>query len=158
MKYGVMQTFILDPEAVTTDAYVADKDHLMEFLAEKFSQCYGLDRDKCHDRLEERERLGSTGFGRGIAIPHGKIAGIDVPVAVAVHIAKPLDFGSVDSLPVDLVIAFLSPQHGGSIHLQVLATISRMMRNDELVARLRGAHDGDAAYAILANAIDRNAA
>lgn len=153
-----MQTFILDPQAVMTGAQVSGKDQLLELLAEKFAQCYGLDANDCLDRLEEREQLGSTGFGRGIAIPHGKTAGLDLPVALALKLAKPLDFGAVDAEPVDLVIALMSPRDGGSIHLQALASISRLMRDEKIVNSLRGAKDRDAAYAVLANVIDRDAA
>ena len=153
-----MQTFILDPEAVLTGAQVPDKDHLFELLAEKFSQCYGLDRGACLDRLEEREQIGSTGVGRGIALPHGKTTGLDMPVALAVQLAKPLDFNAVDSERVDLVIALMSPQDGGSIHLQALASISRLMRDEKTVTSLRGAKNRDAAYSVLSNVIDRDAA
>ncbi len=154
----IMQTFILDYEAVLTGVQISGKTQLLELLAENFSECYGLDRAVCFDRLDEREKLGSTGFGRGVAIPHGKIADIDKPVALCIQLAKPLDFLAVDKLPVDLVIALMSPVDGGSIHLQALASISRLMRDEKIVSSLRGANDRDAAYAVIANKIDRDAA
>ncbi|WP_164118504.1 PTS sugar transporter subunit IIA [Sphingorhabdus sp. Alg239-R122] len=153
-----MRTFTLDDEAVLTGAQVSGKTQLLELLAEKFSQCYGLDRASCLDCLDERERLGSTGFGRGIAIPHGKIEGMEMPVAVFVQLARPMDFDAVDKLPVDIVFALMSPVSGGSIHLQALASISRLSRDEKTVSSLRGVKGHDAAYAVLASVIDRDAA
>jgi len=153
-----MQVFTLDDGAVLTGVQVAGKTQLLELLAEKFSECYGLDRATCFDCLDERERLGSTGFGRGIAIPHGKIDNIDTPAALFVQLTRPMDFSAVDKLPVDIVFALMSPSNGGSIHLQALASISRLCRDEKIVSSLRGANGHDAAYAVLAGVIERDAA
>ena len=152
-----MQTFFLSPDGVVTGVQVGAKSALIALIADIFASVYGLDRQQCEDRLEERERLGSTGFGRRIAIPHGKIGGIDTPLALCVQLAKPVEFDAVDRLPVDLVMALLSPEDGGAIHLQALAGISRLLRDEKTVATLRGANDADAAYAVLTGGIDVDA-
>ena len=149
--------FTLLPEAVGTIA--ADtKQSILERLTERFAGVYGLDSVLVLERLEEREKLGSTGFGRGVAIPHARIPDLGRPVAVFIRLDTPVAFEAADGMPVDMVFGLLSPEAAGAAHLHALAAISRMMRDDKLHAALGEASAAEALYALLANGIDRDAA
>ena len=149
--------FLLEPDAVAT-VRVTDKAQVLGALADRFAAVYGLDRDEVLDRIEERERLGSTGFGRGVASPHARIAGVTEPVAAFLRLDAPVGFEAADAMPVSLVFGLLSPEQGGASHLQALAAISRMMRDDRMRANLETAPDAEAIYGLLCNVIDRDAA
>jgi PTS system nitrogen regulatory IIA component len=153
-----MAWFQLDKQAVLISARVADKHQALELAAEQFGHSYGLDTDKVLACLLEREQLGSTGFGRRVAIPHGKIDGLDHSVAVLLRLAKPIEFGAIDNLPVDLVIALLSPVATGAMHLQALAHISRLTRDEKTLAKIRGADEPDAILTLVTADLDRDAA
>lgn len=149
--------FSLLPEAVgTIDA--DSKQAILEQLAGRFAGVYGLDPVIVLERIEEREKLGSTGFGRGVAIPHARIADLGRPVAAVLRLSTPVAFDAADGMPVDLVFGLLSPEAAGAAHLHALAAISRMMRDEKLHTALAEAADGEALYALLANGIDRDAA
>jgi PTS system nitrogen regulatory IIA component len=149
--------FTLLPEAVGT-IRADDKPAILRQLADRFAAVYGLDVHTVMERIEERERLGSTGFGRGVAIPHARLDGLSRPVAVFLRLEEPVDFDSADGMPVDCVFGLLSPEQAGAVHLQALAAISRLMRDDRMHQRLTSAPDADALYAVLVNVIDRDAA
>jgi len=149
--------FTLLPEAVGTIA-AETKQEILERLAERFAGVYGLDPITVLERLEEREKLGSTGFGRGVAIPHARIPDLGRPVAVFVRLETPVAFDAADGMPVDMVFGLLSPEAAGAAHLHALAAISRMMRDDKLHAALGEALNPESLYALLANGIDRDAA
>ncbi|MBB4857851.1 PTS system nitrogen regulatory IIA component [Novosphingobium chloroacetimidivorans] len=149
--------FILLPEAVTT-ASGDDKAGILARLADVFAQVYQLDRDLVLERITERERLGSTGFGRHVAIPHARIAGLSRPVAAVIRLDRPVEFDAADGMPVDLVFGLLSPDGAGATHLQALAAVSRMMRDERMHAALVAAPGTDAIYSLLSNVIDRDAA
>ena len=149
--------FLLEPDAVAT-VRVTDKAQVLGALADRFAAVYGLDRDEVLDRIEERERLGSTGFGRGVASPHARIAGVTAPVAAFLRLDAAVGFEAADGMPVSLVFGLLSPEQGGASHLQALAAISRMMRDDRMRANLETAPDAEAIYGLLCNVIDRDAA
>jgi len=149
--------FTLLPEAVGTIA-AESKQSILERLAERFAGVYGLDPVLVLERLEEREKLGSTGFGRGVAIPHARIPDLGRPVAVFLRLDTPVAFDAADGMPVDMVFGLLSPEAAGAAHLHALAAISRMMRDDKLHAALGEATGAEALYALLANGIDRDAA
>ncbi len=117
-----------------------------------------LDAKLIVERLAERERLSSTGFGGGVAIPHGKIDGLDHVVGVFARLANPIDFNSIDDMPVDLVFLLLSPPDAGVEHLKALARVSRRLRDRGFVAKLRGAGSDDALYALFASGESRHAA
>jgi nitrogen PTS system EIIA component len=144
--------------AVVSDLKSGDKNELISALAALAAKNYGFDADKAQESLIERERLGPTGFGGGTAIPHCKIDGIDSPVGVFARMAKPVDYDAIDDEPVDLVFALFSPAHDGASHLRALAEVSRMFRDEASRAQLRGAKDGDALYALLADIEERDAA
>jgi nitrogen PTS system EIIA component len=151
------QLFTLEPEAVAT-VRAADRHSAIALLASRFAEVHGLDRSEVLDRLEERERLGSTGFGRGVAVPHARIEGLRAPVAAFLRLEAPVDFSAADAMPVNLVFGLLSPQQSGAAHLQALAAISRMMRDERMRSSLDSAPDREALYGLLCNVIDRDAA
>jgi len=153
-----MAWFELSKQAVLIAARVADKQQALELAAEQLGFCYGLDPDAVFDRLMTRENQGSTGFGRRVAIPHGKHEALDHSVVVLLRLEKPVEFGAIDNLPVDLVFALLSPVAAGAMHLQALAHISRLSRDEKILAKIRGAEDPDAAYALITAELDRDAA
>lgn len=149
--------FKLLPEAVWIDS-PADKPAILTALAARFAHVYALDRDAVLEGLEEREALGSTGFGRGIALPHARIDGLARPVAALLKLARPVAFGAADALPVDLAVGLLSPTNAGATHLHALAALSRMVRDDHIHRALTEATDTETLYALLTNASDRDAA
>lgn len=149
--------FTLVPEAVGT-IRADDKPAIMRQLSARFAAVYDLDEHVVRERIEERERLGSTGFGRGVAIPHARIDGLSRPVAVFFRLETPVAFEAADGMPVDLVFGLLSPDQAGAAHLHALAAISRMMRDDRMHQALCEAPSAEAVYGLLCNVIDRDAA
>ena len=149
--------YVLDPAAVGICDAIS-KSEVLAALAARFAQVYDLDGGQILELLEERERLGSTGFGRGVAIPHARIAGLRRPVCAVLRLAAPVSFDAADGLPVETVFGLLSPDQSGATHLHALAAISRMMRDDRLRDRLADAPDDEAAYALLSSVADRDAA
>ena len=138
----------LRPGAVSTTLVAPTKKTLFQQLG-IIAQCaHGVDAALVVERLTERERLGSTGFGGGIAIPHGKIDGLNHVVGVFARLAQPVDFASIDDEPVDLVFMLLSPTDAGAEHLKALAQVSRVLRDRTFVAKLRGAATDDAVIAL----------
>ena len=142
-------TDLLAPDAVLERASAANKKALFQQVAVVAAAAYGLDPASVAEALAAREKLGSTGFGGGVATPHGKLAGLSRVVGVFARLAQPLDFAAVDDLPVDLVFVLLSPSDGGGEHLKALARVSRTLRDRALVAKLRGAGSRDALFALL---------
>lgn len=134
------------------------KDDIFPTIARIGRDCYQLDSAAIQQGLTEREALGSTGFGRAIAIPHTKLAQLDHCVGIFLRLAEPVDFDAHDGKPVDLIFALLSPEKGGIEHLKSLAAISRFLRDDHLVTKLRGATGSDALYALLNKQREQRAA
>lgn len=149
--------FTLLPEAVGT-IRADSKPAILEQLADRFAGVYGLVAADVLERIEERERLGSTGFGRGVAIPHARHADIARPVAVFLRLESPVGFDAADDMPVDLVFGLLSPEQAGAAHLHALAAISRMMRDERMHEALSQATSDEALYSLLSNVIDRDVA
>ena len=116
--------FTLLPEAVGT-IRAESKAGILAELASRFSRVYDLDKSLVQERIEERERLGSTGFGRGVAIPHARLPDLARPMAVFLRLTAPVAFEAADDMPVDLVFGLLSPEQAGTAHLHALAAISR---------------------------------
>ena len=149
--------YSIRPEAVAiVDA--ADKPAILSTLSELFARGWGLDPATVLEQLEEREKLGSTGFGRGVAIPHARIGGLNRPVAALLKLRQPVDFVAADGMPVDLVFGLLSPENSGATHLHALAAISRLVRDERVHEALSEAPDAEALYGLIANASDRDAA
>jgi PTS system nitrogen regulatory IIA component len=144
--------------AIASGVNCADKNCLLESLAQIAAAQYGLDCGAAFDGLLERERLGPTGFGGGTAIPHCKLPSLDAPVGVFVRLARPVEYGAVDDQPVDLAFALFSPAHDGASHLKALAEVSRMFRDERSCADLRAANDAAALYALLCAVKERDAA
>lgn len=142
-------TDFLTPEAVVPSLRVASKKQALQDVAAKAAELSGLSEREIFDTLLQRERLGSTGIGQGIAIPHGKVPSISRVYGLFARLATPVDFESVDGQPVDLVFVLLAPEHAGADHLKALAKISRLLRDPGVVAKLRGTDDPQGLYAIL---------
>ncbi len=151
-------TQFLDGDAVVADLPVKNKKALFQSLGQLAERTLGLGAKDVLDRLNERERLGTTGFGGGVAIPHGRIQGLQGIRAAFVRLQKPIDYGAIDDLPVDLVFMMLSPVDAGAEHLKALAQVSRRLRDRTFCAKLRGAGSPDALYALFVGAETRDAA
>jgi PTS system nitrogen regulatory IIA component len=149
--------FKLLPEAVWI-ASATDKRAIIEAMADRFAAVYQLDMATVLEGLQEREALGSTGFGRGVALPHARIDGLGRPVATLLKLESPVDFAAADHLPVEIVIGLLSPTNAGATHLHALAALSRMVRDEDMLRALGEATDTETLYALLTNASDRDAA
>ena len=149
--------FTLLPEAVAT-IRADGKPAILRALADRFADVYQLDAATVLAGLEDREKLGSTGFGRGVAIPHARIPDLGRPVAAFLRLESPVIFDAADAMPVDLVFGLLSPEQAGTAHLHALAAISRTMRDEHMHAALLQATDAEVLYGLLSNVIDRDAA
>lgn len=149
---------LLTPEAVLAGVAAANKKTLFPQLGTAVARAHGLDARLVAERLAEREKLGSTGFGGGVAIPHAKMDGIRRVIGLFVRLDSPVDFGAVDEMPVDLVFVLLSPVGAGAEHLKALACVSRHLRDRAFGAKLRGAGSADALYALLTGVGTRDAA
>ena len=151
-------TDLLLPETVLERLPVANKKALFQQLATAGAAAYGLDSAAILEGLVKREKLGSTGFGGGVATPHARITGLNHVVGIFARLAQPIDFQAVDDLPVDIVFALLSPVDAGALHLKALARVSRRLRERGFVDKLRGAASRDAIYALLTADEARDAA
>ena len=140
---------ILTVNRIDAALNVANKKALFQQLALAAARRTGLESRDIFNALSERERLGSTGFGSGVAIPHGKMDGLDKVFGFFARLNSPIEFQSVDKLPVDLVFLLLSPTDAGVDHLKALARVSRTLRDRPTLAKLRGARSKDAIFALL---------
>ncbi len=148
----------LDCDAIKTGLPAANKRAVLQQLATLAGQRIGSDPAAILASLLERERLGSTGFGQGVAIPHGKVAGLERIYCLFARLAEPLDYKAIDDAPVDLVFLLLSPPDSGAEHLKALAAVSRVTRNVATLAKMRGARSRDALCAVLIGSDERDAA
>lgn len=149
---------LLKPTAVRVLGHATSKKRLFQDLSEITHTAYGLDASDTVDALQERESLGPTGVGHGVALPHARIDGLDHVVGVFLRLEKPLDFDSVDRQPVDLVFALFAPKDSGVEHLKALALVSRTMRDASVCAKLRANDDPAALHAVLTEARSSQAA
>ncbi len=143
---------IIRPGAVRSFGQVTSKKRLFQELAELAQSEYGLSAPEVLDALQERESLGPTGVGHGVALPHARLHGLDKVVGLFIRLEKPLDFDAVDRQPVDLVFGLLAPETGGVDHLKALALVSRTLRDADLRGKLRANEDPTALHAVLAAA------
>ena len=148
----------LDFDAIRVDLTAGNKRQLLNQLAQIAASRLSLDPSLIADAIAERERLGSTGFGGGVAIPHGKLDKIDRIYAMVARLAAPVDYKAIDGQPVDLAFLLLSPPNAGAEHLKALAAVSRLVRHGGIVDKLRGARTRDAMAAVLIGAEERDAA
>jgi nitrogen PTS system EIIA component len=140
---------LLAPQAVFQRVKAPSKKKLITEIAGFAAVAAGLDADKVFEGLWQREMLGSTGAGHGVAIPHARLAKLEKIVGLFVHLDEPIDFEAIDSAPVDLVFTLLTPVDAGADHLKALARISRLMRNAAVCEKLRAANDRSQIYALL---------
>jgi nitrogen PTS system EIIA component len=134
----------LDFDAIKPALPAGNKRALLQQLAQIASQRLGLDGGEILSSISERERLGSTGFGQGVAIPHGKIDGLSQIYGLFVRLSEPVDYKAIDGGEVDLVFLLLSPPDAGAEHLKALASISRVTRHAPTLEKMRGARSRDA--------------
>ena len=140
---------LLTPAAVRVMGQMTSKKRLFQELGEIASQAYGLTAAMAIDGLQERESLGPTGVGNGIALPHARLIGLEKITGIFLRLEKPLDYESVDRQAVDLVFCLLAPKDSGVDHLKALALVSRTMRDAGICAKLRANSDVSKLYAIL---------
>lgn len=148
----------LDFDAIRPGLPGGNKRSLLQQLANLAAQRLDIATADVLASLVERERLGSTGFGQGVAIPHGKIEGLERIYGLFVRVAEPVDYKAIDGRRVDLVFLLLSPPEAGADHLKALAVISRITRHAATLERMRGARSRDALAAVLMSADERDAA
>lgn len=149
---------LISPEAMIASLKAKNNKQLLQALSAHAARLTGLEERDIYDTLLQRERLGSTGLGQGIAIPHGKFAGLTRIVGVFAKLAEPVDFDAVDGAPVDIVFLLLAPKGAGADHLKALARISRLLREGSAVEKLRASKDAAALYAVLTEATTSHAA
>ena len=148
---------LLAPGAVAFDNGATSQRHVFERAGALLADGSAFSADAIAAALGERERLGTTGFGHGTAIPHGRVAGFPRLTAAVLRLAQPVEWSAVDGLPVDLVFVLVGPETAGADNLKALALISRTLRDRVLVEKLRGASDTDALWALLAGPTRRAA-
>lgn len=149
---------LLTRDAVIADLKVTSKKQVLQELAKAAARRTGLGERQIFDVLLERERLGATGVGRGVAIPHGRLTELDNLTGVFARLDSPVDFDAVDEQPVDLVFLLLAPEGAGADHLKALSRVSRLLRDQGICEKLRGCESADALYALLINAAEIHAA
>jgi nitrogen PTS system EIIA component len=148
----------LDFDAIKTSLPGGNKRSLLQQLANLAGQRLKIESATILASLSEREQLGSTGFGHGVAIPHGKIEGLGRIYGLFARLGEAVDYKAIDARPVDLVFLLLSPADAGADHLKALAAISRVTRDAAMLEKMRGARSRDALAAVLLGADERDAA
>lgn len=142
-------TDLLKPESIMPNVRVGSKKQLLQAMAERAAKLTGLAEREIFDTIQQRERLGSTGVGNGIAIPHGKIAQADRLVGVFARLETGIAFEALDDQPVDIAFLLIAPESAGADHLKALSRIARVLRNEEIVDKIRGTIDAAAIYQLL---------
>jgi PTS system nitrogen regulatory IIA component len=154
---------LLAPDAVIGNLKVTSKKQALQELASRAAQIikigdFKTDERAIFDVLLERERLGTTGVGHGVAIPHGKLPGLTKLHGLFARLEHPVDFDSIDDVPVDLIFVLLAPEKAGADHLKALARVSRLLRDKAKCERLRNTDHSDALYALLMDSASSHAA
>jgi PTS system nitrogen regulatory IIA component len=149
---------LLSPDGVIANLKANSKKQALQELSARAAKITGQHERAIFDTLLERERLGTTGVGNGIAIPHGRLPGLDKLYGLFARVERPIDFDSIDELPVDLIFLLLAPESAGADHLKALARVSRLLRDKSVCEKLRGAESADAIYALLTDSPASNAA
>lgn len=149
---------ILASDSIVPSLKASSKKQALQELSQTAGQLTGLPARDIFEVLLQRERLGSTGLGQGIAIPHGKMAQLDQLYGIFARLNQPIDFESVDDQPVDLIFLLLAPESAGADHLKALAKVSRVLRDGQTVSKLRGSTNPDAIYSILTEPATSHAA
>lgn len=141
---------LLAPNAVIAALKVNGKKQALHEIAARAAELSGQNERAVLDVLVQRERLGSTAVGNGVAIPHGKLPKLERLFGLFARLAKPIDFEALDSQPVDLIFLLLAPESAGADHLKALARIARLLRDPAIARKLRESEDADALYSVLA--------
>jgi len=149
---------LLMPTSVVARLRATSKKQALQELSQRAAKVSGLGERQIFSILLEREKLGSTGVGQGVAIPHGRFAGLKGLHGVFARLDQPINFEAVDDQPVDLIFLLLAPESAGADHLKALARISRLLRDKSMCERLRGADDPEALYALLTDSAQSHAA
>src|ERR1700726_5109218 len=142
-------TDLLAPNAIIPALKVNSKKQLLQELAAKAAALCGQSERAILEILQQREKLGSTGVGNGIAIPHGKLPKLDKLFGLFARLDRPIDFEALDGQPVDLVFVLLAPEAAGADHLKALARVARLLRDPDVANKLRDSRDAEALYAVL---------
>ncbi len=145
---------LITPRSVIPQLRVTNKKQALQEVARRAAALTGAAERTIYDVLIERERLGTTGIGMGIAIPHGKLAGLQRIFGIFARLERPIPFEAIDDQPVDLLFVLLAPEGAGADHLKALALVSRLLRDRAICDKLRGTDRADALYALL---VDRTA-
>jgi nitrogen PTS system EIIA component len=143
---------LITPSRVVAQLRATNKKQALQELAKRAAVMTGIQDRAIYDVLIERERLGSTGIGMGIGIPHGRLSGLDKLCGIFARLDRPVPFDAIDDQPVDLIFLLLAPEGAGADHLKALARVSRLLRDRTVCEKLRGTDNADALYALL---IDR---
>ncbi len=149
---------LITPHAIIANLRAGSKKQALQEVARRAADLTGQHERAVFDVLLERERLGTTGVGHGIAIPHGKLSGLDRVYGVFARLERPIDFDAIDEQPVDLIFMLLAPEQAGADHLKALARVSRLLRDTGVCEKLRGSESADAIYALLTQQEASNAA
>ncbi|HJS32511.1 MAG TPA: PTS IIA-like nitrogen regulatory protein PtsN [Alphaproteobacteria bacterium] len=149
---------LIGPQSVIAHLRVTSKKQSLQELARKAAEVTGASERAIFDVLLERERLGTTGVGNGIAIPHGKLPGLQRLYGLFARLDKPIDFEAIDGQPVDLIFLLLAPDGAGADHLKALARVSRLLRDRKVCEKLRGSDKPEAIYALLTDQAHSHAA
>jgi len=148
---------LLTPRSILAQLRVINKKGALQEIARRGASMTGVAERRIYEALAERERVGTTGIGEGIAVPHGKIAELSGLFGVFARLDRPIAFGAVDDQPVDLVFALLTPEAAGAEHLRALALVSRLLRDQAICQKLRGTDNADALFAILTDRSESHA-
>jgi len=151
-------TELIGVDTVVPNLRVTSKKQALQELAKRSAELTGLSERTIFDVLLERERLGTTGVGNGIAIPHGKLPELKKLYGLFARLEQPIDFEAIDDQPVDLIFLLLAPAGAGADHLKALARVSRLLRDPQICQKVRGSDKAEAIYALLANAATNQAA
>jgi len=143
---------LITPSRVVAQLRATNKKQALQELAKRAAVMTGIQERMIYDVLIERERLGSTGIGMGIGIPHGRLPDLDTLCGIFARLDRPVPFDAIDDQPVDLIFLLLAPEGAGADHLKALARVSRLLRDRTVCEKLRGTDNADALYALL---IDR---
>jgi len=141
---------LLSADSIFADFKASSKKQAIQSLAKLMAQKHGLSERTVFASLLDREKLGSTGVGKGVAIPHARIDGLECITGLFARLSHPIDFESVDDQPVDLIFMLLAPAEGSADHLKALARVSRLLRDEKVCEKLRMTSDNSALYAMLA--------
>ena len=145
-------------EGIVPALKVNSKKQAIQELAVRAAAVTGLPEREIFDTLLQRERLGSTGVGHGVAIPHAKLSNLDRMIGIFARLDRPLDFEAIDDQPVDLIFMLLAPDGAGADHLKALARVARLLRDPAVAAKLRACRDSAALYSVLTHPVASNAA